>query len=148
MKASRPSRKELNRLEHCGAGIGGEAHHLFPSPKMAQIPEILTRPPYRCAAGLMIKTDEVSEQGWTSAPLHLDAVEEDVNIFWAFVSFGDEDPVHWGTRGGGVYRCGVAKFRAMVRCSSRVGRVLAAQRLSSGSLPCCASVRKSRTSAS
>jgi hypothetical protein len=60
MKASRPSRKELNRLEHCGAGIGGEAHHLFLSPKMAQIPEILTR------------ADLCS--------LHLDAVEEDVNI--------------------------------------------------------------------
>jgi hypothetical protein len=25
----------------------------------------MTRPPYRCAVDLMIKTDEVSEQGWT-----------------------------------------------------------------------------------
>jgi hypothetical protein len=25
----------------------------------------MTRPPYRCAVGLMIKTDEVSEQGCT-----------------------------------------------------------------------------------
>jgi hypothetical protein len=26
------------------------------------VKEIVTRPPYRCAVGLMIKTDEVSEQ--------------------------------------------------------------------------------------
>jgi hypothetical protein len=29
---------------------------------MAQTQEIVTRTPYRCAVGLMIKTDEVSEQ--------------------------------------------------------------------------------------
>jgi hypothetical protein len=29
---------------------------------MEQTPEIVARTPYRCAVGLMIKTDEVSEQ--------------------------------------------------------------------------------------
>jgi hypothetical protein len=32
------------------------------SSRMAQTPEIMARKPYRCAVGLMIKTDEVSEQ--------------------------------------------------------------------------------------
>jgi hypothetical protein len=36
------------------------------------VTKIMTRPPYRCAVGLMIKTDEVSEQGCTWAtPLSL-----------------------------------------------------------------------------
>jgi hypothetical protein len=43
-------------------------------------------------------------------------------ITWVFVAFGDEDPGRGGTRWCGVYRRGVAKFRAMVRCASRVGR--------------------------
>jgi hypothetical protein len=59
-----------------------------------------------------------------------------------FGTFGDEDPGRGGKLRCGVYRCGVAKFRARFRCSSRVGSVLAAKRLSSGSLPCWASVRR------
>lgn len=39
-----------------GQGRGGAPH--------------LTRPPYRCAVGLMIKTDEVSEQGCGRGPMH------------------------------------------------------------------------------
>jgi hypothetical protein len=38
--------------------------------------EILTRAPYRCAVGLMIKTDEVSEQGCpVQATFHTDRYE-------------------------------------------------------------------------
>jgi transcriptional regulator with XRE-family HTH domain len=36
VNTSRPSRKEQGRPGHGGAGIGGEAHHLFPSSRMAQ----------------------------------------------------------------------------------------------------------------
>jgi hypothetical protein len=36
VNASRSSRKEQDRFGHCGAGICAEAHHLFPSPRMAQ----------------------------------------------------------------------------------------------------------------
>jgi hypothetical protein len=28
-----------------------------------EVKDVVTRPPYRCAVGLMTKTDEVSEQG-------------------------------------------------------------------------------------
>jgi hypothetical protein len=36
--------------------------HTPGSPKVPMTQDVLTRAPYRCAVGVMIKTDEVSEQ--------------------------------------------------------------------------------------
>src|SRR6266850_266260 len=43
VNASRPPRQEKDRSGRGSAGIGGEAHPLFPSPRMAQTQDVGTR---------------------------------------------------------------------------------------------------------
>ena len=95
-------------------------------------PHEITRSPETRGAGLH---DVGDHRGRRLGPF-IPADPNHVKVSWVIVSFGEDDPGHRGKHCCGVYRRGVAKFRAMVRCSSRVGRMVAAQRLSSGSLPC------------